>query len=1162
MKTKRSDVICVTKQKRKFCRVRELLLLVVIFLVGYAEVSANNIRINGKPKVTGFIGSDTAVVELNLSWDNSWRDDLNWDAVWIFLKYKKRGAASEWHHGYLLREGHEAVALGGNEGGGYTFMFGEVGSGANAKVTGVYLMRDLISEGKVNVRLRLKWIINANTKNPLKISDFGNHLNNIYVAVHAIEMVYVPYGAYYLGDLYSHGSLQNRVIGSPLSALYDIIDNNSGFEYSIKNPIANGSVANIADRNPAAAYPNSTLYFNAVGGGWVQIDFKTPKTIRYFGVSAASNYCSGSQDCRPKGNWYLTGSNDSLTWTRLYTGINTDWKGTSVAYPVQNTLKVTYPGSYRYYRIEMSGAVRTDDGIVIQSIAMTEKDLESCMIDREDALSLATIGTAWTGSVGANYPKGYAGFYVMKYETSQEEYVEFLNSLTLVQQKAHVANNNFEQMKRGDYVFGDLKIPNCRNGIVFIEQKGKGGPAVFGNNLNQGNEFFSVDDGQTLACNYMSPYDMLAYCDWSGLRPMSELEYEKACRRPYPQLPDKGEYAWNAGNGVNSLLSENDLIYRGSETEQASRKHTNVNSGGYLNGPVRCGMFGTAQTNQSQSGATYWGVMDMSGNLWEMCYNVTANGAKFISNNFDYSHGNGELNAAGATDIAAAYWPSVIGAIGVRGGSFSSADSLLRTSDRTFAAGDYFMAMTQRDSTVGFRGVRGVLNTTGFDGGGIILPNGTNTDTTCVGSEVELTGVLPNNSIGKLSYVWYVSEDNGTSWKLIEGASSASLKYSDFVNTNTTATYRLYKFRRKVTCAVGEAETQASVYVAPLPWTVNLDIYTNVYPSFTVTSTWANMPQAHWKLDHAPAGISITSDKGVVSGLEENSIFRADVTVSSDKCPGQAWEKTLEVIRQFDYTGAEQSITLKPGNYKMECWGARGGGGYNTGGNGGYSCGKLLINVGVTFYIHVGQLGGISTATTYGGGGGGGRSHRNWGHGGQGGGATDIRVLSSAWNNVTGLCSRIMVAGGGGGGQHFAGNGYYSAGQYGGTGGGISGGNGRRASGAAVAAGTQTSGYSFGVGRLGRTSKGSGSASYEGGGGGGGGYYGGQAYTGTEQNSDASGGGGSGFISGMVGCNAVSASGSHTGSPNHYSGYVFTDCVMTNGVRNGAGLVRISPVVP
>ena len=109
MKTRRSDTIFVARRNRKFGHVRSLLLFVFILLGGYAEVSANNIRITGKPKVVGFVGSDTALVELNLSWDNSWRDDFNWDAAWIFLKYKKRGADQLWHHGYLLREGHEAV---------------------------------------------------------------------------------------------------------------------------------------------------------------------------------------------------------------------------------------------------------------------------------------------------------------------------------------------------------------------------------------------------------------------------------------------------------------------------------------------------------------------------------------------------------------------------------------------------------------------------------------------------------------------------------------------------------------------------------------------------------------------------------------------------------------------------------------------------------------------------------------------------------------------------------------------------------------------------------------------------------------------------------------------------------------------------------------------
>ena len=54
------------------------------------------------------------------------------------------------------------------------------------------------------------------------------------------------------------------------------------------------------------------------------------------------------------------------------------------------------------------------------------------------------------------------------------------------------------------------------------------------------------------------------------------------------------------------------------------------------------------------------------------------------------------------------------------------------------------------------------------------------------------------------------------------------------------------------------------------------------------------------------------------------SVFFADVTVSSDKCPGQAWKKTLEVRREFAYTGGQQSITLAAGKYKMECWGAQG----------------------------------------------------------------------------------------------------------------------------------------------------------------------------------------------------------------------------------------------
>ncbi len=759
----------------------QIFLPVLLLLCTIAGVKANNIRVEGKTRVVSVV-SDTAIIEVTLRWDNSWRDDFNWDAAWVFFKYKKRGLENPWQHAYLSSSGHVLNASAGNEGGGYAYMVG-----ANAgKVNGLYVMRNGISEGNVSVRLQAKWPLNGTG---LTSVDFGDALDEIYVGAHAIEMVYVPYGAYYLGDAFSYDNLQNKAQGSPLPSVYDIIDNNSGYEYSIKSSVITGSVDNIADRSSAAAYPNSSLYFNAGGGGWVQIDFKTPKTIRYFGVSAASNYCSGTQDCRPKGNWYLTGSNDSWAWNRLYTGVNTDWWGTNVAYPVQNTLKVTHPGSYRYYRIEMSGAVRTDDGIVIQSIAMTEKDLESCVVDSEDALTLTSSHTSWTGTLSASYPKGYAGFYVMKYETSQEQYVEFLNSLTLDQQKARVTNNNFSTMKRGDYVFGDLKNPNCRNGIAFVEQRTPTAPVVFGNNLNPANDLFSTDDGQTLACNYMSIEDMIAYCSWSGLRPMSELEYEKACRRFYPQVPDKGEYAWNTNTGVNRLSSLGDLNFRGDEREVAQNIAKNVNSGttNSINGPVRCGMFGTSATNQSQSGGTYWGVMEMSGNLKELCANV------------NYSSLDG--GSCGAGEYSIAYWNTTVGNYGVRGGGFNSADDLLRTSDRTEAM-NYFTTITQRDSTVGFRGVYS-LSGIKIDGGEI------QGDTTCPQGEATISNIqaasCPDFSDVRFQYNWYVKKPGEAKYDLIENAGGESLTYQDF--ENNTASPVTYWFKRTGICPMGVAES-------------------------------------------------------------------------------------------------------------------------------------------------------------------------------------------------------------------------------------------------------------------------------------------------------------------------------------------------------------------
>lgn len=85
----------------------------------------------------------------------------------------------------------------------------------------------------------------------------------------------------------------------------------------------------------------------------------------------------------------------------------------------------------------------------------------------------------------------------------------------------------------------------------------------------------------------------------------------------------------------------------------------------------------------------------------------------------------------------------------------------------------------------------------------------------------------------------------------------------------------------------------------------------------------------------------------------------------------------------FDYTGAVQEVTLNPGKYILECWGAQGG--YRTdsskGGKGGYSVGTIDLQASTKLFVYVG---GQATTTSGGFNGGGSRSSYNGGGGGSG----------------------------------------------------------------------------------------------------------------------------------------------------------------------------------
>ena len=238
----------------------------------------------------------------------------------------------------------------------------------------------------------------------------------------------------------------------------------------------------------------------------------------------------------------------------------------------------------------------------------------------------------------------------------------------------------------------------------------------------------------------------------------------------------------------------------------------------------------------------------------------------------------------------------------------------------------------------------------------------------------------------------------------------------------------------------------------------------------------------------------------------------------------------------FSFTGASQKVTLPPGVYQFECWGAQGYTASDThkGGKGAYVKGVLKNKATRNFYLFVGEygraMGSGETKYTFNGGG-----YSQF----SGGGATDIRLKNGTWDDFESLKSRIIVAAGGGGPD---------TSENGGAGGTINGTSTLHGEGGSQTKGGSGTGSGTSVGKFGK----GGSvvvSSTTGCGGGGSGYFGG----GSSNNPiDYSGGGGSSFISGHPGCDAIYEESTedeikNSGQPKHYSGLSFTHTKMIDG---------------
>jgi hypothetical protein len=305
-------------------------------------------------------------------------------------------------------------------------------------------------------------------------------------------------------------------------------------------------------------------------------------------------------------------------------------------------------------------------------------------------------------SLNANFPLGFAAFYTMKYELSVQQYVDFFNCLrTDITTAKNNRNITSGQPSRCTFGWSGSPLTDATPGV--------------GANRPQGN---------------FSWQDFYAYADWSGMRPMSEFEFEKinrGCDRTGASpgvavYPVNGEYAWGENTNLLSVTSTVHLVNDGTVSEGIVSTSPNINVvTGFSSGPIRCGIFASKNATSNQrreSGGSYFGVMELTGSLEEYAVQPTRflNPSSCTSTPYDFTntmHGDGIIDQStgqGNSPFLILNDVNMPFALSRRGGAYNTAR---RVSER-YAPGISSPASScsgwnspraTRNPTAGFRGV-------------------------------------------------------------------------------------------------------------------------------------------------------------------------------------------------------------------------------------------------------------------------------------------------------------------------------------------------------------------------------------------------------------------------------------------------------------------------
>ncbi len=348
------------------------------------------------------------------------------------------------------------------------------------------------------------------------------------------------------------------------------------------------------------------------------------------------------------------------------------------------------------YAFHQNGVDNTAVQITRSSVTVTSDS------NANDDIDTSPVAIDGDGGITGNtsWPVGFNAFYLMKYEMTQAQYRDFLNTLSRVQQGTRVRATVSGNTIANYYVMANVAFLQQRQGIRAPASGNGTSPTqvVFGCDINANGTFNEADDGLDLAMNYLKTTDAVAYADWAGLRPYTETEFEKAARGPNSAV--YGEYAWGSTIRTSCTSAALNSARNSEYCNQSGEGLTNIGLSG--NEVMRVGFAATQWTNRKSAAAGYYGNSNLCDNVNEKAVTVgNSTGRAFAGTN-----GDGVLTTTASFEGNATNndWPGINGTTnkGVTGATGYSADrggdtavASQAVSDRTYASqvdatGDFF----------------------------------------------------------------------------------------------------------------------------------------------------------------------------------------------------------------------------------------------------------------------------------------------------------------------------------------------------------------------------------------------------------------------------------------------------------------------------------------